>query len=343
MKGRQLKGYFAINLPLHRLKFEKWFDAYEATSAGDHQLPAFTFLEQPEKGGLAVGIPDLHFTKFIYLFTEMEVRNGGEEIDRLERGLLLDSSGSSADSQSANDEEEEEETDHFDEEEPVLYTASFEEAEENFVNYQTAQWILYSLLLILAWGIGLFMLLYLPFRRYILRKHIRSRKLYVTPNAIVYKVIKPVPFPCFGVLKREKHIVLPSVADIAIEQGYLQSKFGVYSIRIENVGVRRPPSDDLQIQGIANPHAFRKAVLMRLSNIRSQAFSRQASAVEDTNSRLAQSSTASMSPSKFLRHDSSSHIPEWVILQKLEEVGSSVKRVQNLIEGRNSQIAEHSD
>lgn len=116
----------------------------------------------------------------------MEGRNSGEEIDRLERGLLLDSGSSEG-------EEEErsqfiDETDNFDEEEPVLYTASFDEAEENFVNYQTAQWILYSLLLILAWGIGLVMLLYLPVRRYSLRKDIRSRKLYVTPNAIVYKV-----------------------------------------------------------------------------------------------------------------------------------------------------------
>ena len=36
--------------------------------------------------------------------------------------------------------------------------------------------------------------------------------------------------------------------------------FGVYSLRIENVGVRRPPSDDVQIQGIANPSAFRKVL-----------------------------------------------------------------------------------
>jgi hypothetical protein len=42
--------------------------------------------------------------------------------------------------------------------------------------------------------------------------------------------------------------------------GYLQSLFGVYSLRIENVGVRRPPSDDVQIQGIANPRAFRKVL-----------------------------------------------------------------------------------
>lgn len=43
-----------------------------------------------------------------------------------------------------------------------------------------------------------------------------------------------------------------------ILSGYLESFFGVYSVRIENAGVRRPPSDDLKIQGITNPSAFRK-------------------------------------------------------------------------------------
>lgn len=43
--------------------------------------------------------------------------------------------------------------------------------------------------------------------------------------------------------------------------GYLQSLFGVYSLRIENVGVRRPPRDDVKIQGISNPSAFRKVIL----------------------------------------------------------------------------------
>lgn len=95
------------------------------------------------------------------------------EIDSLEKGLLRGhGSGEIVES----------------EEDPVLYTATFQEMEDNFVKYQTAQWVLYSLLFLLAWGIGLFMLLYLPVRRYILRKDIRSRKLYLTPNAIVYKV-----------------------------------------------------------------------------------------------------------------------------------------------------------
>ncbi|CAB4288107.1 unnamed protein product [Prunus armeniaca] len=226
-------------------------------------------------------------------------------VDSLEKGLLSDT---------ANEAEDE----------IVLYSASFQEMEENYVKFRTAQWLLYSLLLILAWGIGFFMLLYLPVRRYILRKDIRSRKLYLTPNAIVYKVTKPVPFPIFGVLKKEKHVLLPSVADVVIEQGYLQSLYGVYSLRIEHVGVRRPPSDDVQIHGIANPSAFRKAVLMRLSSMTNEVFSRQVSTLEDIpNLRL------QMSPSKPLRYG------DLTLLQKLDEVGSSVKRVQTLLEERN--------
>lgn len=243
------------------------------------------------------------------------------EIDSLERGLL-----SGAGSQGENGAEGD----------TVLYAASFQEMEDNFLKYQTAQWVLYSLLLVLAWGIGLFMLLYLPIRRYILRKDIRSKKLYLTPNSIVYKVTRPVPFPCFGVLKKEKHILLPLVADIVIEQGYLQSLFGVYSLRIENVGVRRPPSDDVQIQGIANPSAFRKAVLMRLSNMKNEACSRQVSALEDVpNLRL------QVSPSKSARQDSFSHPADLILLQKLEEVGTSIKRVQSLIEEQHPQTPEH--
>lgn len=228
------------------------------------------------------------------------------------------------------------------EDETVMYAASFQEMEDNYVKYQTAQWVLYSLLLVLAFGIGVFMLLYLPVRRYILRKDIGSRKLFVTSNAIVYKITKPVPFPCFGVLKKEKHVLLSSVADIVIEQGYLQSHFGVYSIRIENVGKRRPPSDDVQIQGIANPSAFKKVVLARLASIRSEVFSRQATVNEEIpNLWIGHSTATLMSPSKLIRRDSFSQSGERIILQKLEEVGSSVKRVQTLIEEQQAHTREN--
>ncbi|OIV98347.1 hypothetical protein TanjilG_16674 [Lupinus angustifolius] len=237
------------------------------------------------------------------------------EIDSLQKQLL----------QKTEDEEEE----------PVLYTASFQETEENFIKYHTVQWVLYSMLLILAWGIGFIMLLYIPIRRFILRKDIRSRTLYLTHHAIVYKVTRPVPFPCFGVLHKEKHVLLHSVADVVVEQGYLQSRFGVSSLRIENVGVRRSTSDDVKIQGIANPNAFRKAVMMRLSNMRNEIYSRQVSQVEDVPPLM-------MSPSKSLRHDSTPS-GELLLLQKLEEVGSSVKRLQTLFEEQQSQTTESID
>ncbi|XP_042483124.1 uncharacterized protein LOC122063490 isoform X2 [Macadamia integrifolia] len=249
----------------------------------------------------------------------MGSRDSVVEIDFLERRLLPDSG--------SNDETESEHG-----VETVLYSASFQELEDNYVKYQTALWILYSLPLILAWGIGLFMLLYIPVRRYILRKDIRSRRLYVTPNAIVYKVTKPVPFPCFGVLKKEKYVLLPSVADVVIEQGYLQSFFGVYSTRIENVGVRRPPSDDVQIQGIADPRAFRKVSMNEDFQNFGTGYSSAAWARHNVGACIAYP----MSPSKSFRHDSFPSSGE-LILQKLEEVGSSVKRVQSLIQEQHCQ------
>ncbi|GAB2290979.1 hypothetical protein Dimus_025237, partial [Dionaea muscipula] len=44
---------------------------------------------------------------------------------------------------------------------------------------------LYSL--VLAWGIGVLMFLYLPIKRYVLEKDISSHELFVTPMEIVYK------------------------------------------------------------------------------------------------------------------------------------------------------------
>lgn len=78
--------------------------------------------------------------------------------------------------------------DTADSSEPILFSASFEELADNIVKYDTVIWLSISLMLVLAWGVGIIMLLYLPFKRYILQKDISSRKLYVTPSEIVYKV-----------------------------------------------------------------------------------------------------------------------------------------------------------
>jgi hypothetical protein len=58
----------------------------------------------------------------------------------------------------------------------------------NYLQYDTIIWALISLLLVLAWGIGLLLLLYLPYKRYVLKRDILSRQLFVTENKIVYKV-----------------------------------------------------------------------------------------------------------------------------------------------------------
>lgn len=97
------------------------------------------------------------------------------QVDALERHLLT---GLSSNDYNGSFEDE------------VLYDAPFAEMEDNFVKYQIAQWTLLSLLLIVAWGVGLLMLLYLPIRVYVCRSDFRSRKLYLTPHAVIYKVFE---------------------------------------------------------------------------------------------------------------------------------------------------------
>ncbi|EEE53470.1 hypothetical protein OsJ_36601 [Oryza sativa Japonica Group] len=211
-------------------------------------------------------------------------------------------------------------------EDEILYDASFEATEDKFVKYQITWWILLSVLLILAWGVGLLMLLYLPIWIYVCRKDFRSRKLCLTPHAIVYKVTRPATFPCFGVLRNEKHVVLHSVSDIVVEQGYLQSLFGIYSIRFENIGVRKPSSDDIKITGISHPHDFRKtcflqAVLVHLLNTSNLNLSRKAYVHDDQQSTSSKPITMSSVPPLGD-----------LILEKLDEVEISVKKMQTLLE-----------
>jgi hypothetical protein len=245
----------------------------------------------------------------------------------------------------------------------ILYKASFEEFEESYVNYQTTQWLLFSLLLILAWGVGFIMLLYLPLRRYIVRQEFRSRELYVTSNAIVYKVKRPVFLPCFGVTRREKHMLLPLVTDVVIEQGCLQSAFGIFSMRIEKAGLRRPLSvDDAQIAGVVNPKHFRKVVLMTASSLRKErvtnkitslaipikgeelpTFSSEIRSSRNRGRLYGGSGPASwqMSPVNRIEElNSCEPASGEILLQKLEEVENSVKRVEILIENQQHQTSE---
>ncbi|GFY92613.1 hypothetical protein Acr_08g0010090 [Actinidia rufa] len=150
--------------------------------------------------------------------------------------------------------------------EQILYAASFEELAAKNVQYDTIIWVSISLLLVLAWGVGIIMLLYLPYKRYVLQKDISSRKLYVTPYEIVYKVSRPSYMPFWGVISIERHVPLSQVLDVIIEQGCLQSVYGMHTFRLESIAYgKAAPIDELQVQGVYKPGVLRKIIVTEAS------------------------------------------------------------------------------
>lgn len=245
----------------------------------------------------------------------------------------------------------------------VLYRATFEELEEDFLNYETIQWILISLLLILAWGVGILLLLYTPVRRYVMRQDFRSRKLYVTYDAIIYKVTRPVFLPWLGVSKIETCILLPLITDIVVEQGCLQSLFGVHSVRIETLGKGRPFGDySTHICGLANPRQFRKVVLTAATTLREDGSSSMSNPKNEGSVMVGiprlSSKNDSLSPPSALPQavpdspwqrfspyiasapDTYFSTSGETLLRKLDDLRNSVNRIEMLISSRQSQLLE---
>uniref|UniRef100_A0A3Q7ELN2 DUF7642 domain-containing protein n=2 Tax=Solanum lycopersicum TaxID=4081 RepID=A0A3Q7ELN2_SOLLC len=132
--------------------------------------------------------------------------------------------------------------------EKILYMASFDELGEK--------------------SLGELEYLYMPMRRYVLKKEISSRKLYITPDEIVYKVSRPSCIPFWKDIKFEKHVPLPFVIDIIIEQGCLQSMLGLHTFRVESIARgRAAPVDELQVQGMHNPGLLRKVIVNEASKV----------------------------------------------------------------------------
>lgn len=234
----------------------------------------------------------------------------------------------------------------------VVYTASFDELASKNVNYDTVIWLSISLLLVLAWGFGIIMLLYLPYRRYVLQKDIASRKLYVTSEGIVFKVSRPSYIPFRGKRNIEKHVPLPLVIDVITEQGWLQSLYGLHTFRVESIAHgKAAPVDELQVQGVSNPGLLRKVIVTQASK-----------AIQDTgiswNPNFKIPSSESMfrmesltlgpavlrSPTPQItkimgspRHafmEPKGAVPTGAMLNKLDEVNKSVKKIEFLIEKR---------
>ncbi|KAA8516012.1 hypothetical protein F0562_019191 [Nyssa sinensis] len=249
-----------------------------------------------------------------------------------------------ADPVSELDEDEEQDTSG-----QILYAASFKELATKNIKYDTIIWVSISMLLVLAWGIGIIMLLYLPFRRYVLQKDISSRKLFITPNEIVYKVSRPSFIPFLGVTTIENHVPLALVIDIIIEQGWLQSVYGIHTFRIESIAHgKAAPVDELQVQGVYNPGLLRKVIISEASQVvqdvgrswKPTAHSGKGESMARLGS-LTEGPSVLKSPSKSWqmigspRYASVEHraiVSGDLLLHKLEEVNKSVKKIELLID-----------
>ncbi|OQU85771.1 hypothetical protein SORBI_3004G304900 [Sorghum bicolor] len=213
----------------------------------------------------------------------------------------------------------------------VVYRASFQELMPNYLQYDTIIWALISLLLVLAWGIGLLLLLYLPYKRYVLKRDILSRQLFVTENKIVYKVTRPSYWPFMGTVKKEIKVPLHLILDVIIEQGCLQSAYSLYTFRIESIAHGKPaPVDELQFHCVHNPDFLRKVIIREASrSIREVQSWKTTLYSEEGPSHV---TSGLHSPSAKVK-DSPIHaalyskgkLPDNIVLHKIEELSRSVK------------------
>lgn len=225
----------------------------------------------------------------------------------------------------------------------VLYRASFQELMPNYLQYDTIIWVVISLVLVLAWGVGLLMLLYLPYKRYVLKKDILFRKLYVTENKIVYKASRPSYLPFMGIVKKEIKVPLHLVVDVIIEQGYLQSAYSLYTFRVESIANGKPaPVDELQFHGVHNPDLLRKVIIKeaskRIQEVQSwkpRTYSGEGPSNAIPISIHSPSTKVKASP-RFPLLDSKGRIPDSVLLHKLEKLSQSVKNLESLLIGSHS-------
>ncbi|XP_076893296.1 uncharacterized protein LOC143545261 [Bidens hawaiensis] len=215
----------------------------------------------------------------------------------------------------------------------ILYTASFEENTSSILTYDTIIWLSISLLLVLAWGVGVIMLLYLPMRRYMLSKDLCSRELYVTPSEVVYKVSRPSYIPFCGIVNVERRIPLALAIDIIIEQGCLQVMFGLHTFRLESVAQGKASYvDELQIQGVSNPQLLRKVIVKEASRAIQENPAHMRSFTDGNPFKTPRNWKAVNSPRtpalgerRVLNHTE-------LLINKMDEVRQSVKKIERILE-----------
>lgn len=157
--------------------------------------------------------------------------------------------------------EEEEEFGH-----DIIYAASFKRNANTYMFYASLAYMLICIPLILAYGIGLILLLWSPVLWYLNYMDITTRKLFVTSDSIIYITSPPACIPCLGVNKTEKHCLLALVTDVVVSQSWYAGCFGLDVVQIENAGQggmagQKGKTPDLTFGGIEDAQTFKKIVL----------------------------------------------------------------------------------
>jgi len=191
----------------------------------------------------------------------------------------------------------------------VLYRAEFSKFESAYVNYWTLCFLVLCFGFTLIYGVGLLMFPYVFVYRYVLRQEFRRRRLYISSEGVVFKSSQPACCPCLGDNVKEKHVLLPLITDVVVEQNWLESYYGLHSITIENAGQgmgsgnNSTSKGDLKMQGMMEPQLFKK-ILLRAATVK-----RNGLAFTEEDVRAIISSTSPLPPSAHHPTDDLSGIP----------------------------------
>jgi hypothetical protein len=207
----------------------------------------------------------------------------------------------------------------------------------SYVWYYTSGYILLSILLIPAYGVGLIMLLLAPAMIYVKYQDMINRRLFVTSETLVYKTSVPAIIPCCGNNVSEKHVMLSLITDVIVEQGWYAACFGLYTVKIENAGQGAGPNAlaDLRIVGLEDAKNFKKVVL-RAVTAKRNGVPLQASDISmaEEHSKAGTPLLAkSFVPLENSTRYSPSSAPQSVLLpaQSIEQLNSTLLRIEQLL------------
>lgn len=134
------------------------------------------------------------------------------------------------------------------------------------INYQV---VFTSLVILLSSFFTLFpvLIFMIPCLAYAFKANFHSRELAITEKTLIYKQGWYVCCcMCWGV--SSKHVPLEKITDVTYEQGCLERKYDVCTLRIQTAGQSGPDgsSSEIVLNGIIGAHDFRRKIMRAKAN-----------------------------------------------------------------------------